>query len=150
MSPVYRFERGFGWGGVERQPYKDEGADEHFCAVDRQLLFGAAEGLPFEGRYFEIEPGGYSTLERHEHPHAVMILRGEGQVLIDRDIEDVRPFDVVHVPAATWHQFQATPDAPLGFVCVVSTERDRPQRPDDAQLTELRSDPKVAEFIRIE
>jgi len=29
----------------------------------------------------------------------------------------------------TWHQFHAAPDEPLGFLCLVTTERDRPQLP---------------------
>ena len=29
-----------------------------------------------------MQAGGYSTLERHQHAHAVMILRGSGRVLV--------------------------------------------------------------------
>ena len=42
--------------------------------------------------------------------------------------------DLVNVPPMTWHQFHAAPDAPLGFLCLVASDRDRPQLPsaDDA------------------
>jgi quercetin dioxygenase-like cupin family protein len=35
----------------------------------------------------------------------------------------------VSVPPMTWHQFRAADDEALGFLCVVTTERDRPQLP---------------------
>jgi len=47
----------------------------------------------------------------------------------------------------TWHQFRAAPDAPLGFLCLVSRERDRPQLADATALARLRSLPEVADFL---
>ena len=37
--------------------------------------------------------------------------------------------DLVTIPALTWHQFRADGDAPLGFLCLVNAERDKPQLP---------------------
>jgi hypothetical protein len=48
-----------------------------------------------------------------------------------------------------WHQFRAAEDAPLGFLCVVATERDRPQLPGADDLAALRQNAKVADFIRV-
>ena len=61
-------------------PYKE---DERalFKAITRQVLFSDPE-LAGELRYFEVAPGGFSTLERHEHMHAVLILRGRGHCLV--------------------------------------------------------------------
>ena len=42
---------------------------------------------------------------------------------------DLAPHDLVRVPPRTWHQFRATPTAPLGFLCLVACGRDRPERP---------------------
>ena len=64
--------------------------------------------------------GGYSTLERHEHMHAVMILRGHGQCLVGEEVRQVKPFDLVTIPSWTWHQFRATEGEPLGFLCMVN------------------------------
>jgi hypothetical protein len=47
-----------------------------------------------------------------------------------------------------WHQFRAAEDAPLGFLCLVAADRDRPQLPDADDLAALRQDAKVADFIR--
>ncbi len=49
----------------------------------------------------------------------------------------------------TWHQFRATADEPLGFLCLVNVERDRPERPNADTLAALKADPRVAEFIRL-
>jgi len=49
----------------------------------------------------------------------------------------------------TWHQFRATTNEPLGFLCLVNVERDKPQRPDEANAAVLKALPKVGEFIRL-
>jgi len=64
---------GYRWDDVAHMPYKDEGAAP-FKDISRQVLFDEAD-LGCQLRYFEMDSGGYSTLERHEHMHAVMILR---------------------------------------------------------------------------
>ena len=83
-----------------------------------------------ELRYFEVAPGGFSTLERHEHMHAVLILRGRGHCLVGDEVKQLETRDLVTVPPMTWHQFRATTDEPLGFLCMVDAQRDKPQLPD--------------------
>ncbi|MDB5043268.1 MAG: Cupin 2 conserved barrel domain protein, partial [Candidatus Eremiobacteraeota bacterium] len=51
------------------------------------------------------------------------------------------------VPPLTWHQFRAAADAPLGFLCLVPIERDRPQLPTADELAALRANPAIAEFL---
>lgn len=145
MKPVRRAQ-GFDWEDVERLDYKPQG--EKFRDVTRRLLFGPDAGLECELRYFEVEPGGHSTLERHRHVHAVVILRGRGRVLIGDRVWDVEPRDLVHVPADTFHQFRPVGDEPLGFLCMVDRERDRPQAPAPEELEALRASPEVAAFLR--
>ncbi len=147
MKPVLRFQKNFRWDDIPVKDYKPEG--DHFRDITRQVLFGAETGLEAELRYFEINPDGHSTLEKHDHTHAVIIQRGEGRVLVGSEIFDVRPFDIVRVPPMTWHQFRAAPASPLGFLCLVNAARDRPVRPTDEELRALRSVPAVAEFIRV-
>jgi quercetin dioxygenase-like cupin family protein len=76
-------------------------------------------------------------------------VRGRGRCLIGDAVHDVAERDLVHIASMTWHQFRAAPDEPLGFLCVVNAERDRPQLPDAQALTELRATPAVADFIRV-
>jgi mannose-6-phosphate isomerase-like protein (cupin superfamily) len=146
MSEHVRQTGPFRWEDVEVRPYKTEGT--HFSGVTRQVLFEGGEGLGCQLRYFEIAPGGWSSLERHRHAHAVIIVRGGARVLVGNRIVDAATHDLVRVPPWTWHQFQVAGGTPLGFLCMVDCERDPPERPDGTALAELRRDPAVAEFIR--
>ena len=143
--PAHRAARGHRWDQVELRPYKE---DERalFKTVSRQILFSDPK-LDAELRYFEVEPGGFSTLERHEHMHAVMVLRGRGQCLVGGEVRDIELHDLVTVPPWTWHQFRAAASEPLGFLCMVNARRDKPQLPSDADLVELRKDETVARFL---
>jgi quercetin dioxygenase-like cupin family protein len=134
------------WADVEVMAYKDEGSAP-FRAVTRQVLFDD-EALACQFRYFEVAADGWSTLERHGHVHAVLVLRGHGRCLVGGEVFDLGPHDLVSVPENTWHQFRAG-DEPLGFLCLVNAERDRPQLPSPADLAELTAaSPEVAAFIR--
>lgn len=145
--PTFRPARaGLRWQGVELLAYKPEGSAP-FRDITRQLLF-RSDGLACELRYFEIAAGGHSTLERHEHEHAVMILEGSGACLVGDAVRTVSRHDLVAIPAHAWHQFRAGEAGPLGFLCMVNVERDRPQLPTAADLETLRRDPVVAAFIR--
>lgn len=134
------------WDQVDVLAYKADGVAP-FKDVTRQVLFDGGE-LACQLRYFEVAPGGHTTLERHEHVHGVMVLRGRGRCLVGDRVFDIGPQDLVRVPARAWHQFRAPDDEPLGFLCMVNAERDRPQLPDADALAALRDDPAVAAFIR--
>jgi len=136
---------GFRWAGVAHQPYKQEGAAP-FKDISRQVLFHE-DSLACELRYFEMAADGYSTLERHEHAHAVMVLRGRGQCLVGTQVRAVKPLDLVTIPSWTWHQFRATDGEPLGFLCMVNVLRDRPQVPTEDEVAQLRTIPEVARFL---
>lgn len=145
---VRRGKDDYRWEGVDVHPYKEEGGT-HFKGITRQTLYHGEGDLRVELRYFEIAPGGHSTLERHRHAHLVTILRGSGQVLVGDEISEIGERDVVTVPPFTWHQFRASRGEHLGFLCVVSADRDKPQRPGPAELAELRADAAVGEFVRV-
>ncbi len=147
MSRHRRFRDGFRWENVDLLEYKPQGT--HFRAVMRQVLFDGARGPGAELRYFEIAPGGHSTLERHRHAHAVLVLRGRGRALAGSRITTLEPFDLLEIGPGEWHQFRADDDACLGFLCLVDRERDRPRRPDKDDLVRLRADPAIADFIRV-
>ena len=125
--------------------YKEEGTAP-FKDITRQVLF-QDQNLECELRYFEMAAGGHSTLERHEHVHAVMILRGEGQCLVGDEVREVAPRDLVTIDPMTWHQFKATKGEPLGFLCMVNAARDRPQLPSADDLARLRENPAVRAFL---
>ena len=144
-SNIRRFQPDFNWEKVERMPYKEEGAAP-FKAISRQILF-SDPALRCELRYFEMAIDGYSTLERHEHAHAVLILRGAGHCLIGTTVRPVSTYDLVSIPAMTWHQFRATQGVPLGFLCMVNAQRDKPQLPGAEEMARLHAIPEVAAFL---
>jgi quercetin dioxygenase-like cupin family protein len=146
MSTHIRRTEDFRWDGIPVSAYKPGGT--HFAAITRQLLFDGGEGLGCQLRYFEVGPGGYSSLERHRHAHAIMSIRGRGRALVGERILDLGIHDLVKVPPLTWHQFRADGDEPFGFLCMVDCGRDVPERPDAEALAALRRDPAIAEFIR--
>jgi quercetin dioxygenase-like cupin family protein len=145
-SPLFRAtDGGYRWDGVPYQPYKQDGSAP-FKDISRQTLFHDPS-LGCELRYFEMDAAGYSTLERHEHTHAVMIFRGHGQCLLGTEVRDVREHDLIAIPAWTWHQFRASGDGAMGFLCMVNTQRDRPVLPTEAELAAIRAVPAVARFL---
>ena len=143
-SPIRRFAD-FRWEGVDLLAYKDEGSAP-FKAITRQTLF-RDPALKGELRYFEMAPGGYSTLERHEHMHAVLILRGEGECLIGGEVYKIAANDLVTVAPLTWHQFRANAGRPLGFLCMVNAERDKPSQPSVQERSAMEANPRVARFL---
>jgi len=139
-------ESGLRWTGIDVLTYKPVGT--HFKDITRQVLFTGEQAAGVEVRYFEIGPGGHSTLEQHAHVHAVLVVQGKGRVLVGDTVTQIAPFSLVHVPPFTWHQFRADEDALLGFLCLVACERDRPVRPTPDDLKALAEHPEVGAFIQ--
>ena len=106
------------WDSVDLLPYKEDDR-ALFKAITRQTLF-SDPAMNGELRYFEMAADGFSTLERHEHMHAVLILRGRGHCLVGDEVRAIETRDLITVPPMTWHQFRATKGEPLGFLCMVN------------------------------
>ena len=129
-EPIRR-EQGMGFRGVAR----------HTLATGGQL---PAE---FELRYFELEPGGYSSLEKHTHAHFVIALRGSGRALVGEQVIDLEPLDAVYVAPETPHRWINTGDNPFGFLCPVDARRDRPRPLDEPEWEALRANPATAPYV---
>jgi mannose-6-phosphate isomerase-like protein (cupin superfamily) len=137
-QPLVRRHTGdFHWEGVDVLAYKQD-ASAPFRDVTRQVLFDSSDP-PAQLRYFEVAPGGHTTLERHEHVHSVMVIRGRGQCLVGDRAYELGDNDLVNVPPMTWHQFRAAADSPLGFLCLVPAQRDRPQLPSPDEVENISS-----------
>jgi mannose-6-phosphate isomerase-like protein (cupin superfamily) len=134
------------WQGVEEHAYKD--SDGTFLDVTRRVLCRDHDGQGVEVRYFEVGPGGHTTLEKHEHTHIVIPLRGRGHALVHDRVVPITMHDVIYVPSWSWHQFRADADDYLGMLCTVPIDRDRPTLPTAQELHDLRNDPAIREFIR--
>lgn len=143
---IRKFDKeAYRWEGVEPHVYKKDSAV--FRDVTKQVLFENEGDLPVQFRYFQVEPGGWSSLEHHEHMHMVVIFRGKGHALVGEEVFPVGEGDLVTIPSEAWHQFRADRGVPLGFFCLVNARRDAPEYPSAEELAELRKRPEVAAFL---
>jgi quercetin dioxygenase-like cupin family protein len=122
-SGILRYD-GAGWTGVRTLPYKTSAED--FAGMTRRIL-ASPEAAAFEVRYFEVDPGGHSSLERHAHIHVVIGYRGRGRVRLGDAVHEVGFGDVVYVAPGDAHQFLNPYGDPFGFLCIVDRDRDRPE-----------------------
>lgn len=123
------FRDGFTWEGREIQPYKIGGTLSHKGSRRIELVGQHGERTDFDLRYFEIAPGGHTSLEKHLHTHVIIGARGCGRLTSDDSALTVNPMDVAYVPPLRAHQLSNPGDEPFGFFCIVDHERDRPMAP---------------------
>lgn len=144
---VVRFKRSFEWRGVPTLVYKPAGTG--FKNIVRRVVLGEKESdLPFQVRYFEMGRGGYSSLECHNHRHAVVVIRGRGKMFLQKWVYDLKPFDAVYIGKKLIHQFHQTGREPFGFLCMVAGRRDRPRLITEPQAKEIRKKYRVGKFIK--
>jgi quercetin dioxygenase-like cupin family protein len=144
---VVRFDKAtFRWHGVDERAYKEGEGD--FRDVVRLRLGSASElGSAFELRYFELEPGGYSSLEKHRHVHFVVALRGRGKAVVGDRVVELEPFDALYVSPLAPHRFVNEAHEPFGFLCPVDASRDRPQPLSDSEREALKANPATAPYV---
>jgi quercetin dioxygenase-like cupin family protein len=90
-------------------------------------LIGRAEDAPnFAMRFFTVQPGGYTALDKHPHDHGVLVLHGSAEVLLGDTTSVVNAGDVVYIPGGETHQFHTRGNEPFGFICVIPAGIERP------------------------
>ncbi len=106
---------GWDWSGVPVEDYTHK-----LPGVTTRRFISRQDGSEnLELRYFELAPGASSNLEQHVHEHAVLILRGRGQVLLGDNWQPISFGDAIFIPSDELHQFRAVEDDTLGFLCAV-------------------------------
>ena len=151
-SKFLEFKKGFGgsntmeaeedsshWLNVALESYKPpEGVEKpSFKGVNRTELIGKRDESPkFHVRYFEVQPGGYSSFEKHEHEHVVICIKGEGKCIVGQRIWKMSFGDVCYTGPWDHHQFLCPEDEKesFGFFCIVNAVRDKPVLLDEAGL----------------
>ncbi len=134
---------GDGWEGVPVEGYRPGAA----VGVARHTIVGGRKddrsepGPSNELRYFELQPGAVSRLEKHEHEHFVIVKRGLGYAVINETLTEIGPNDVVYVGPLEVHQFVNRGGEPFGFYCFVDAARDFSQEPSEEELTRLMNSP---------
>ncbi|MEW5746751.1 MAG: cupin domain-containing protein [Nitrospirota bacterium] len=127
---IHRCRPGCRWSGVKTERYKQK--DGGWSSIVRKVLVGnKGEATKFHLRYFEIAPGGYSSLEQHRHAHVVIGVRGKGKVRMGKRLYAIGHLDTVYIGPDTVHQLTNPYDEPFGFFCIVDARRDRPRPVED-------------------
>ena len=123
------FRGDFSWQGRGPALYKVS-RELPFQGVTRFELIGkSGEKSGSDLRYFQIEPGGYTSLEKHLHTHTIICACGHGALTAGEQTILLKPLDVVYVPPLEVHQLRNESSEPFGFFCIVDHERDRPMKP---------------------
>lgn len=115
--------KNYRWKGIKSFPYKD--TIGNWSSIVRIPLINS-EDAKFEVRYFEISPGGSSSLEYHSHIHVVICLRGKGKLKIGNKSRVINYLDIAYIAPNEIHQLYNPFNEPFGFLCIVDKERDRP------------------------
>lgn len=126
MSVIHKF-RGdddtFDWDGVSKESYPNDRARQ----VSKRDLIDAGDGSKNFGiRYFEIAPGGHTSLDEHAHDHGIVVVRGRGTVLLGDKKHDIGFGDAIYISPYEKHQFQNDFDEPLGILCVIPPKEKNP------------------------
>ncbi len=101
---------------LEKKPVANPLADQAFIRV----LIGPDQGWQDHVmRVFDIEANGYTPKHEHDWPQINFILEGEGTLLVDGKLQDLKPGHYAYVPANTLHQFKASSNTSLKFICIV-------------------------------
>jgi mannose-6-phosphate isomerase-like protein (cupin superfamily) len=137
-----------GWEGVPVEGYRPGAAVgvERHTIVGRRKAGAQEPGPSKELRYFELQAGAVSRLEKHEHEHFVIVKRGFGYAVINDSVTEIGPNDVIYVGPLELHQFVNRGQEPFGFYCFVDAVRDFSQEPTPEDLDRLAASPagKVA------
>ena len=133
------------WSERQRQVYKASSESSStrpdFDNVDRLPLVGSAqENTSFALRYFELAPGGYTSLECHVHSHTIIVHHGECVLRQGQQAATVEHFqeaelteqclkeqDIAYIDTLIPHQLVNRSEETCGFYCLVDRLRDRPQ-----------------------
>ncbi len=132
VSKFFKHLGNFDWNQIPPADYKP--TDDSWKGVSRRVFVGETGESPlFHFRYFEVEKGGYTTLEEHDHEHVVFVVRGSGMAIVGCKHLDMSFGDMLYVSPRDPHQFRNdSSDEPFGFICVVNAVRDRPRQASEA------------------
>jgi quercetin dioxygenase-like cupin family protein len=150
MSTFRRFS-GYRWEGIAdggyagvRQPLGG-GA---FQGTRKFIVFGREEGISFQQRYFEVDPGGYTRLEKHGHTHCVLGLRGRGVLIMGEEVFQIGFMDAAYIAPGVPHQLVNETNEPFGFFCTVDKARDAPAPLEGAELAAVLCHPVTGPHAR--
>jgi len=87
--------------------------------VRMAVMAGREDGAPnFAIRQIVVEPSGHTPLHSHDYEHEIVVLEGRGTATLEGEVREIAPGDVLFIPPEREHQFRASSDASLRFLCV--------------------------------
>jgi quercetin dioxygenase-like cupin family protein len=94
--------------------------EEGAKGVKIKWLINEGHGAPtFLMRHFTVDAGGFTPFHSHDWEHEVYVLEGNGKVRYEDREEKIGPGDAILIPPNKKHQFQASSDKGLKFLCMV-------------------------------
>jgi len=106
------------------KPYTDIAAvkvvSDQVRDVTMRIVAGPEHGAPnFIMRVFEIEPGGYSYLHKHDFEHEIFVHAGRGEMVYEDRTVPIGAGAIAYIKPNALHQIRNTGDERLTFVCVI-------------------------------
>lgn len=126
MGTIKKFsgdwEQVFSWDGAKTRMYQNTEDNQ----VSETWMIGKAEGAQnFAFRFYQLSPGSHSRKEQHPYDHGMLVLQGEGQVLLGEETHPIQRGDVIYISPNLLHQVTNTSSAPMGFLCVIPARREK-------------------------
>ena len=76
-------------------------------------------------RIFTLGEEGYTPRHNHDWPHINYIIKGRGTLLVDGEVQPVKPGDTAYVKGGEEHQFKNVGEEDFSFICIVPQEGDK-------------------------
>ncbi|HEX6589177.1 MAG TPA: cupin domain-containing protein [Longimicrobiales bacterium] len=90
-----------------------------------QVLVGPDDGAPhFAMRRFRMEQGGGIPLHTNDVEHEQYVLRGRARMRVGDTVHEVKPDDVLFIPAGVPHSYEVL-EGPFEFLCMVPNQPDQ-------------------------
>ncbi|MHC4462060.1 MAG: cupin domain-containing protein [Planctomycetota bacterium] len=105
-------------GDIAKRAVEIEGAKD----VGIRWLISKEDGAEnFAMRMFELQPGGFTPLHKHQHEHEVFVIEGEGIFVYEGKEYQFNRDYVIFVPGNKEHQFRNTGNSILRLLCLIPT-----------------------------
>lgn len=106
----------------EEVPEEDAGEGSKKTTI-RWLITEKDGAKNFAMRLFEVQPGGYTPLHKHDWEHEIFILEGNGLARTEEVEETFGPGDVLFIPPNLEHQLKNDSQGVVRFLCLIPYKR---------------------------
>ncbi len=102
----------------------EEFGDEAPGVSIRLLIDAEGDGAPvYVLRMIEVAPGCRTPDHSHRFEHENFVVEGTGEVVIEGELHQLGPGDVVFVPPGVQHTYRNTAEVTFRFLCGIPVSR---------------------------